>query len=523
MKIKNFVIGAICSFAFAGSVSAASGAMFSYKPSSVSASSIPVESTIRVYLDVSWSNVTEAHLTDENKSMSTTNDHQQFDETYGTYAMDIESTETLSEIKLYFVQSGKYWHPEEEGNRSFNTTSKLQGEFVPGHAYQVTNLSWTYEYDDGTNKWFTYTINDLGELDTVKYTMLFEITDSEQDNWVIDTTKIYFQTNSDWSANSPRYAAYCYGNGTEATWYDFSSIQGEPKLFQMPRPAEEYTHIIICRMNPATVENNWNNKWNQTADLDFSNEINFYKLNSGWSPSADTSDKWQINKPVPSEYALYSWQGSDKQLGDWPGVALTKVSEYAEFPHAEGTTLYAYEGTLAPQANIIVSITNSKLSEKPQTATTVINPVDGKFVQGYKVDIDVTGKAKNEMVEYAAGVEAYQFMKKFGELTQKRELAEGNICQADPTLRDELISSYATLSQEAKELVDAAMDKGATDTTVGQTMAWLIKRYGGAYGNNPSARLNRNKVSSIIAFIAIGVTALASITYLVIRRKKLAK
>ncbi len=30
---------------------------------------------------------------------------------------------------------------------------------------------------------------------------------------------------------------------------------------------EGFSNIIFCRMNGATTENNWGNKWNQTNDL----------------------------------------------------------------------------------------------------------------------------------------------------------------------------------------------------------------------------------------------------------------
>ena len=43
---------------------------------------------------------------------------------------------------------------------------------------------------------------------------------------------------------------------------------------------DDIANIIWVRMNGATTENNWNNKWNQTDDIVLGNE-NLYTI-TGW-------------------------------------------------------------------------------------------------------------------------------------------------------------------------------------------------------------------------------------------------
>ena len=54
-----------------------------------------------------------------------------------------------------------------------------------------------------------------------------------------------------------------------------------------------YTHLIFCRMNPSAKDNNWGNKWNQTADLAIpTNGNNLFTVPSGaWDGSTTSWSK----------------------------------------------------------------------------------------------------------------------------------------------------------------------------------------------------------------------------------------
>ena len=100
---------------------------------------------------------------------------------------------------------------------------------------------------------------------------------------------LYFQPNSNWKVDNARFAAYFFGNGD--TWANLTLVEGETDIYSVTVP-EGYPNIIFCRMNPNATANNWNNKWNQTADLTVPTDgTNFYVVpanswdgsNAAWS------------------------------------------------------------------------------------------------------------------------------------------------------------------------------------------------------------------------------------------------
>ena len=59
-----------------------------------------------------------------------------------------------------------------------------------------------------------------------------------------------------------------------------------------------YPYVIFVRMNPETTANNWDNKWNQTADLPIpTNGNNYFEANGGWNKIGGTWSTW----PPPEE------------------------------------------------------------------------------------------------------------------------------------------------------------------------------------------------------------------------------
>ena len=76
------------------------------------------------------------------------------------------------------------------------------------------------------------------------------------------TNKLYLIPNSNWQQSGARFAAYFFGNGEK--WVDMVHIGDNVYSVEIP---SGYPNVIFCRMNPNTTANNWNNKWNQTGDL----------------------------------------------------------------------------------------------------------------------------------------------------------------------------------------------------------------------------------------------------------------
>ena len=78
-----------------------------------------------------------------------------------------------------------------------------------------------------------------------------------------DSTTLYLQPNENWLKDGARFAAYFFGNGE--TWVSMTDADADG-IYEVEAPTG-YPSVIFCRMNPANTTNNWNNKWNQTADL----------------------------------------------------------------------------------------------------------------------------------------------------------------------------------------------------------------------------------------------------------------
>ena len=100
-------------------------------------------------------------------------------------------------------------------------------------------------------------------------------------------TKLYLTPNSNWKQSNARYAAYFFGNGD--AWVSMTKVSGETDLYEVTSPNKNYTNVIFCRMNPSASANNWNNKWNQTADLTYDGTNNHYTVKAGtWDKGGGT-------------------------------------------------------------------------------------------------------------------------------------------------------------------------------------------------------------------------------------------
>ena len=76
--------------------------------------------------------------------------------------------------------------------------------------------------------------------------------------------KMYMIPSTEWKSDGARFAAYFFVDKNTYTWVNMK-YAGD-NLYSVTIP-DGYSNVIFCRMNGSTTENNWDNKWNQTADL----------------------------------------------------------------------------------------------------------------------------------------------------------------------------------------------------------------------------------------------------------------
>ena len=98
--------------------------------------------------------------------------------------------------------------------------------------------------------------------------------------------KIYLKPNANWMQSNARFALYTWDGGEQ--WFDLTDTDADG-IYEVTLPTS-ISNIIFCRMNPATTENNWSNKWNQTSDLTVPTDgTNMYTVEEGtWDNGAGT-------------------------------------------------------------------------------------------------------------------------------------------------------------------------------------------------------------------------------------------
>ena len=100
-------------------------------------------------------------------------------------------------------------------------------------------------------------------------------------------TTIYFKPNSNWTQANARFAAYFMdANKNTVKWVSMTD-NDKDGIYECAVPTTTtWKYVIFVRMNPSTSTNDWNNKWDQTNDLELptTGGKNLYTVaNGAWS------------------------------------------------------------------------------------------------------------------------------------------------------------------------------------------------------------------------------------------------
>ena len=100
---------------------------------------------------------------------------------------------------------------------------------------------------------------------------------------------LYLQPNDNWTQANARFAVYFFDDNGKDGWAPMADTDKDG-IYEVDKSEVLYTKIIFCRMNPSTTANNWNNKWNQTADLKVpADGTNLYTVKDGtWDNGGGT-------------------------------------------------------------------------------------------------------------------------------------------------------------------------------------------------------------------------------------------
>lgn len=219
-------------------------------------------------------------------------------------------------------------------------------------------------------------------------------------------TKLYLKPNSNWKADGARFAAYFYGNGD--AWVSMKKIEcsSEGEIYVATSPNQNFTGVIFCRMDGSNEENNWGNKWNQTADLTYpEGGENLHIVKEG---------KWDNDKGSWESYAVeYFITGNGTSGNAWcngnswqPGICANKLNEGKitfenlpigeyEFKITEGSwhTTYAYSSNFdknnSTQSNYISYINTA--DDNIKITTTACSDITVKFnASTQKITVEAT-------------------------------------------------------------------------------------------------------------------------------------
>jgi hypothetical protein len=151
-----------------------------------------------------------------------------------------------------------------------------------------------------------------------------------------DGITLYLKPNSNWTQSNARFAVYTWDGGDK--WFNLTSAGDGYYTVTIPAGI---SNIIFCRMNPSTTANNWNNKWNQTADLKVqTNGNNCYTVKAGtWDKGGGTWSKFTcahtnvagsevvLKAPTCTETGLTQYTCS--KCGDYTVVTGAKGHSYS--------------------------------------------------------------------------------------------------------------------------------------------------------------------------------------------------
>lgn len=164
------------------------------------------------------------------------------------------------------VRKDKAWTENYGGGIVYMNPNGYIQVYSSGSDISITAAG-TYDiYFDYTNK-FLYVVDAGADYTTVaKQTV--EGKEPENEDVEVTENMLYLKPNSNWTQANARFAAYFFVDDSTNTWVSMvdSDSDGIYEV-NIPEGYDYGCNVIFCRMNPNTTANNWNNKWNQTADL----------------------------------------------------------------------------------------------------------------------------------------------------------------------------------------------------------------------------------------------------------------
>ena len=187
------------------------------------------------------------------------------------------------------------------------------------------------------------------------------------DNILYDISQnlIYLTPNSNWTQASARFAAaFLNSNKSTTEWVSMTSVGNG--IYNCAIPDGSWKYVIFCRMNPSAAANNWDNKWNQTEDLEIPTDAkNLYTVKSGtwdkgggsWSAHYDNSC-WTAYSAPTYTINTESGEGGTIEISPSSPVALNEQITVTMIPE-DGYSFLSGTITMGNQTPVTITEVSS--------------------------------------------------------------------------------------------------------------------------------------------------------------------
>ena len=200
--------------------------------------------------------------------------------------------------------------------------------------------------------------------------------------------KLYLVPNSNWKSDGARFAAYFFNNSTNKNeWASMTRVEGETDIiYEVTVPTGNWTNVIFCRMNPSASANNWNNKWNQTADLTFDGTKNLFTVKAGaWDGATSTwSHHHEYTEEITQEPTCTA--EGQKTLTCWCGVSETKSIPVIDHSYVDDICENCGEGGF--EITVLTdygTVDAPKIAAKDKNVVLTVTPNEGYLLKSLTV------------------------------------------------------------------------------------------------------------------------------------------
>lgn len=216
-------------------------------------------STIRVYVDLDWSNIDYVRLgTDQATGNAVlTSSNAKYNQSLGEYVRDISSSSTYEKMGCFFSQSSQWWQYQYDGGYVW-----ISGGFRPGYEYQIKSIG--YVSESGGVKYFAATPYEIGE-----------ITDN------VSNATVYFVDGYSWHSSGTVYAYYW--GGTASCSYPGTAMADSSLRIKAYVGETEYSGLRIYKytISGSAAYIQFNNNSSKTGDLrPVNGQVYFYGVSA---------------------------------------------------------------------------------------------------------------------------------------------------------------------------------------------------------------------------------------------------